>query len=121
MKFKLIGENKQVPIYFLLLGNSEVTPNIYCKSRNLANTDSQNYMTGLWLLLGNPVCYLKLRKFNKNGGGRHEDSKWALIMCDRRRNNSTNICLLEGTKCRVILSERNPMVFLRDRDADQHF
>ena len=30
-----------------LLGDPEVTPNIYCKSRNLPNTDTQNYSTDL--------------------------------------------------------------------------
>ena len=29
------------------LGDSEVTANIYCKSRNLPNTDTQNYSTDL--------------------------------------------------------------------------
>mgnify|MGYP006864283399 CR=1 FL=1 len=31
----------------LLLGDPEVTANIYCKSRNLPNTDTQNYSTNL--------------------------------------------------------------------------
>ena len=30
-----------------LLGDPEVTANIYCKSRNLPNTDTQNYTTDL--------------------------------------------------------------------------
>ena len=30
-----------------ILGNSEVTANIYYKSRNLPNTDTQNYSTDL--------------------------------------------------------------------------
>ena len=30
-----------------LLGDPEVTENIYCKSRNLPNTDTQNYSTDL--------------------------------------------------------------------------
>ena len=38
-----------------LLGDPEVTANIYCKSRNLTNTDTQNYSTDLRLLLGHPV------------------------------------------------------------------
>ena len=35
------------PYYGILLGDPEVTPNIYCKSRNLPNTDTQNYSTDL--------------------------------------------------------------------------
>ena len=30
-----------------ILGDPEVTVNIYCKSRNLLNTDTQNYSTDL--------------------------------------------------------------------------
>ena len=30
-----------------VLGDQEVTVNIYCKSRNLPNTDTQNYSTDL--------------------------------------------------------------------------
>ena len=30
-----------------MLGDQEVTANIYCKSRNLPNTDTQNYSTDL--------------------------------------------------------------------------
>ena len=30
-----------------ILGDPEVTANIYCKSRNLPNTDTQNYTTDL--------------------------------------------------------------------------
>ena len=30
-----------------VLGDPEVTANIYCKSRNLPNTDMQNYSTDL--------------------------------------------------------------------------
>ena len=30
-----------------VLGDPEVTANIYCKSRNLPNTDTQNYSTDL--------------------------------------------------------------------------
>ena len=30
-----------------ILGDLEVTANIYCKSRNLLNTDMQNYSTDL--------------------------------------------------------------------------
>ena len=30
-----------------LLGDPKVTANIYCKSRNLPNTDTQNYSTDL--------------------------------------------------------------------------
>ena len=30
-----------------ILGDPEVTANIYCKSRNLTNTDTQNYITDL--------------------------------------------------------------------------
>ena len=37
-----------------LLGDPEVTANIYCKSRNLHNTDTQNYSTDC-RLLGHPV------------------------------------------------------------------
>ena len=31
----------------MLLGDPEVTANIYCKSRNLSNTNTQNYGTDL--------------------------------------------------------------------------
>ena len=31
----------------IVLGDPEVTANIYCKSRNLPNTDTQNYSTDL--------------------------------------------------------------------------
>ena len=31
----------------ITLGDPEVTANIYCKSRNLPNTDTQNYSTDL--------------------------------------------------------------------------
>ena len=31
----------------LVLGDPEVTANIYCKSRNLPNTDTQNHSTDL--------------------------------------------------------------------------
>ena len=34
-------------ILTLLLDDPEVTANIYCKSRNLPNTDTQNYSTDL--------------------------------------------------------------------------
>ena len=39
----------------ILLGDPEVTANIYCKLRKLPNTDTQNYSTDLWKLLGHPV------------------------------------------------------------------
>ena len=46
--------NLKVQIYFtehlqplLILGDPEVTANIHCKSRNLPNTDTQNYTTVL--------------------------------------------------------------------------
>ena len=32
----------------MILGEPEVTANIYCKSDNLPNTDTQNYITDLW-------------------------------------------------------------------------
>ena len=38
-----------------LLGDPEVTANIYCKLRNLPNTDAQNYSTDLRKFLGHPV------------------------------------------------------------------
>ena len=38
-----------------ILGDPEVTANIYCKSRNLPNTDTQNYSTDLQRLLGHPA------------------------------------------------------------------
>ena len=38
-----------------ILGDPEVNANIYCKSRNLPNTDTQNYSTDLRQLLGHPV------------------------------------------------------------------
>ena len=31
----------------VILGDPEVTANIYCKSRNLPNTDTENYSTDL--------------------------------------------------------------------------
>ena len=34
-------------IRMYILGDPEVTANIYCKSRNLPNTDTQNYSTDL--------------------------------------------------------------------------
>ena len=40
-----------------VMGDPEVTANIYCKSRNLPNTDTQNYSTDLRYLLGHPVTY----------------------------------------------------------------
>ena len=33
--------------YSQVLGDPEVTANIYCKSRNLTDTDTQNYSTDL--------------------------------------------------------------------------
>ena len=39
------------------MGDPEVTANIYCKSRNLPNTDTQNYSKDLRELLGHPVVY----------------------------------------------------------------
>ena len=38
-----------------LLGDPEVTANIYCKSRNLPNTDTQNYSTDLRYVLVHPL------------------------------------------------------------------
>jgi len=38
-----------------LLGDPEATANIYCKTRNLPNKDTQNYSTELRYLLGHPV------------------------------------------------------------------
>ena len=38
--FKRILEN-------IILGDPEVTANVYCKSRNLLNTDTPNYSTDL--------------------------------------------------------------------------
>ena len=49
LKLKTFGITK------LVLGDPEVTANIYCKSRSLPNTDTQNYRTDLRLLLGHPV------------------------------------------------------------------
>ena len=41
-------EEKTGSVYSIdLLGDPEVTANIYCKSRNLPNTDTQNYSTDL--------------------------------------------------------------------------
>ena len=37
----------QAAIIHFILGDPEVTSNIYCKSRNLPNTDTQNYSTDL--------------------------------------------------------------------------
>ena len=37
----------RVPWAEILLGDPEVTANIYCKSRNLPITDTQNYSTDL--------------------------------------------------------------------------
>ena len=33
--------------WWYILGDPEVTANIYCKSRNLPNTDTKNYSTDL--------------------------------------------------------------------------
>ena len=38
-----------------ILGDPEVTANIYCKSRNLPNTDTQICSTDMRELLGHPV------------------------------------------------------------------
>ena len=38
-----------------ILGDPEVTANIYCKSRNLPNTETQNYSKDLRSLLSQPV------------------------------------------------------------------
>ena len=40
--FKMTSDSKS-----FILGDPEVTENIYCKSRNLPNTDTQNYSTDL--------------------------------------------------------------------------
>ena len=37
-----------VCVLIYILGDQEVTANIYCKLRNLPNTDSQNYSTDMW-------------------------------------------------------------------------
>ena len=46
----------------ILLGDPEVTANIYCKSRNLPNTDTQNYSNRFavtsWSPSKNNLCYL---------------------------------------------------------------
>ena len=47
--------------YHAILGDPEVTANIYCKSRNLPNTDTQNYGTDLRQLLGHPVQFGPVR------------------------------------------------------------
>ena len=44
-KNKIMGE--KLVWKLLVLGDPEVTANIYCKSRNLPNTDTQNYSTDL--------------------------------------------------------------------------
>ena len=46
------GPNSQIPA---------VTANIYCKSRNLPNTDTQNYSTDLRYLLGHPVVLMQMQ------------------------------------------------------------
>ena len=43
----------------MLLGVPKVTANVYCKSRNLPNTDTQNYSTDLRYLLGRLVFRFK--------------------------------------------------------------
>ena len=49
----------------MLLGDPEVTTNIYYKSRNLPNTDTQNYSTD-YRLLGHPVpSYISTMTFTK--------------------------------------------------------
>ena len=48
-------------ILFYILGDPEVTANIYCKSRNLPNTYTQNYSTDLRYLLGHPVHSIRAR------------------------------------------------------------
>ena len=35
------------PTFYVIVGDPEVTANIYCKSCNLPNTDTQNYSTDL--------------------------------------------------------------------------
>ena len=45
------------------LVDPEVTANIYCKSRNLHNTDTQNYTTDFRFLLGHPVIKVIEYKF----------------------------------------------------------
>ena len=47
-----------------ILGDPEVTANIYCKSRNLPNTNTQNYSTDLRELLGHPVDTHLEMKYN---------------------------------------------------------
>ena len=44
-----------------ILGDPEVTVNIYFKSCNLPNTDTHNYGTDLRLLLGHPIYIVRLR------------------------------------------------------------
>ena len=39
---------KRLPPKYVL-GDPEVTSNIYCKSRKLPNTDTQNYSTDFWV------------------------------------------------------------------------
>ena len=38
-----------------LLGDPEVTANIYCKSCNLSNADAENYSTDLLEFVGHPA------------------------------------------------------------------
>ena len=47
--------HKDLVVFASVLGDPEVTTNIYCKSRNLPNKDTQNYSTDLQKLLGPSV------------------------------------------------------------------
>ena len=45
-----------------LLGDPEVIANMYCKARNLPNTDTQNYSTDLRELLSHPEVQAENQK-----------------------------------------------------------
>ena len=46
---------REISNSIVFLGDPEVTANIYYKSRNLPNTDTQNYSKDLHSFLGQPV------------------------------------------------------------------
>ena len=62
----MIDINSCYLIKIVLLGDPEVTANVFCKSRNLPNTDTQNYSTDLRYLPGHPVCIRQLKFVVKN-------------------------------------------------------
>ena len=47
MQFHIFCRFIEIEMYKAVLGDPEVTANIFCKSRNLSNKDTQNYSTDL--------------------------------------------------------------------------